>query len=166
MRRSLFTFFFGLICLGIGLAAGVFLAPQLNSSVPVKEMKSLFSKVPGLKTELDKDSPYEEYNYPIIKWRPKPLNDAPGALAQLWTTYEWDDSEHKNGKMNYRLTLYKVTGKNLCEVQLLDDTGFKITEFNASDFYPIPGSTDLIEARESHPLSEEKYKRVQDYSIK
>jgi hypothetical protein len=48
---------------------------------------------------------------------------------------------------------------------LLDATGFKITQFDASDFHPVPGAADIVEARESHPCTEEDYKKVGDYTI-
>lgn len=105
------------------------------------------------------------YNYPTIKWKPKPLADVPGALVQLWTTYEKPDPQQP-GKMNYRLTVFKAPNKQRCEIQLLDENSFKLMQFEASDFHQIPGTADIMEARESQPCTEEEYRRVKEYSIK
>lgn len=167
MRQFLVIFLFGLFCGIAGFGAGVWSGPQVKSFQPVRFLASSASAVPWAKSlaQLDDNSPFEMYNYPVIKWRAKPLSDAPGAIAQLWTTYEWSDKQHQSGTMNYRLTVFKAP-EGQREVQLLDENGFKITQFYASDFHKIPGSSDIMEARDSHPCTEEQYKRVGDYSIK
>lgn len=111
------------------------------------------------------NSPIEIYDYPTIKWHAKPIAEPEGAIGQLWTTYEYTDDAHKTGKMNYRLTLFKAGDKRQCVVQLLDDNGFKITEFTVSEFHKVPGAEDIIEARDSSTCTESEYKRVGDYSI-
>ena len=168
MRRFLLTLLFGLFYLGAGFSIGVWYAPQLKLTQLPPSIASLAKKVPWAKSIVgaDNDSPFEVYDYPTIKWRPKLLTDSPGAIAQLWTTYEWTDQGHRSGKMNYRLTMFKTPNRPQCEVQLLDDGGFKITQFVASDFHPIPGAADIMEARDSHPCTEDEYKRVHDYSVK
>lgn len=168
MRRNLISFFLCLIFLITGLFAGVFFGPQLRLSAPFSSISSIASKVPGLKaiSQTDENSAFEMYDYPTIKWKPKPLNEKPGAIAQLWTRYEAADAANSPGKMNYRLTIFKAPDKSQVEVQLLDDMGFKLSQFNASDFHQIPGSSDIMEARESHQLSEGEYRKVRDYSIK
>jgi len=166
MRGTAISLLVGLVCGLIGLCAGVWFSPHLKATDAGRWMKSVESKLQGAAAGSNSDSAYETYEYPTIKWRPKPLSDAPGGIAQLWTTYEWQDDKHQAGTMNYRLTVFKGHDKGQIEVQLLDDKGFKITQFNASDFHQIPGSSDLMEARDSHPCTEEQYKRVGDYSIK
>jgi hypothetical protein len=168
VHRLLIPLLFGLICSICGFAAGIWFGSQPNSAQPTGSLLSLVAKLPWASSiaKTDDNSPFELYNYPTIKWRPKPLADAPGGIAQLWTTYEWEDKEHRSGKMSYRLTVFKAPDKHLFEVQLLDNNGFKITQFNAADFHQIPGASDIMEARDSHPCTEEQYKRASDYSIK
>lgn len=162
------TLLFGLICLVAGVAGGVWLAPQLGSTEPSHLIMTLASTVPGAKfiSQADDNSPFEVYNYPIIKWRAKPIADAQGAIAQLWTTYEAADAQNQSGKLNYRLTVFKAPDKHQFEVQLLDETGFKRMQFDATDFHQIPGTADIMEARDSQPCTEAEYKKVRDYSIK
>jgi hypothetical protein len=68
--------------------------------------------------------------------------------------------------MKYKLTLFKASKKDVREVQLLDAMGFKLMQFNAGDFHDIPGASDIVEARDSVPLSEDVYKNARDYSVK
>lgn len=168
MRRVLITAVVGFTCGLAGLCAGLCLGPQLKASPSGRILSSLSEKMPWarLTTQTDKDSSFEMYDYPTIKWRPKPIADKPGGIAQLWTTYEWQDEKHQSGRMNYRLTVFKAPDKSQFEVQLLDNNGFKITQFDVSDFHQIPGSSELMEARDSHSCTEDQYKRVGDYSIK
>lgn len=168
MVRFIITPLFGLFCLVVGLVLGVVFAPQLKTTAPARSIMSIAAKIPLGKGagKPDENSPYEMYDYPTIKWRPKPLSDAPGAIAQLWTTFEWTDQQHQAGKMNYRLTVFKAPERSQCEVQLLDSQGFKISQFDASDFHLIPGASDIMEARDSKECKEDEYKRVSDYSIK
>ena len=167
MLRLLFTLIFGIFCGFIGMCAGIWFGPQLKLTQPGQFIVSLAYNSPWTRTmaQADKNSPVETYDYPIIKWRPKALADPPGAIGQLWTTYEWTDQQHQQGKINYRLTVFKAADKHQCQVQLLDSTGFKITQFDVSAFHPVPGASDIMEARESHPCSEDDYKKVGDYSI-
>lgn len=131
-------------------------------------ISSLFKKIPGVKelVKVDENSPIELYEYPIIKWRAKPIADVPEAIIQLWTSYEPSDQPGQQGKINYRLTVFKAPDKSNFEVQLLDQTSFKLLQFEASDFHQIPGSAELKEARDSVPCTEEMYKKVRDYSVK
>lgn len=154
-----------LICLGIGFGAGVCLAPQLNLTQLNSWMRSAMQAVSG-QPPTDENSPFEMYDYPTIKWRPKPVAGVEGAIAQLWTTYETRGEGGKSGKINYRLTTFKAPNKMDYEVQLLDKNGFKLMQFNATDFHQIPGSSEILEARDSYVCDEDEYRRVQDYSIK
>lgn len=103
---------------------------------------------------------FESYNYPVIKWQPKPVSTMPGAFVQLWTTYE--------GKVKYKVTLFKApTLPRRMEITLLDQNGFKLTEFRVSmnDWAPVPGSS-LYEARNDGYCSESDYKLARDISVK
>lgn len=166
MRQILTTIFCSILCLFIGLAAGIGFAPQLKATQPVRVVSDILTRANGAKAASDENSPYEMYDYPTIKWKPKALADAPGALAQLWTKFEANPQNPETGKVNYRLTLYKVPDKGSCEVQVLDETGFKLLQFNATDFFKTPGAPNITEARESFPCTEEEYRKMQDYSIK
>lgn len=130
-------------------------------STPAKSDKPAVATKAGGKK--DENSPYEEYEYPKIKWRAKPLPGAEGAIAQLSTTYE-RAANGGQGAAKYRLTLFKAGGKGSHEVQLLDANGFKLLEFNAADFHEIPGS-DLMEARDSFACDEDQYRQARDYSV-
>ena len=179
MRLVLFTFISGLICLLVGLCIGIWSGPKLRLSAPVKAIDSLIAKVRGVKTETDKNSPYEMYDYPTIKWKPKPVAEIPGAIVQLWTTFEPSSQSNQApngtenqagrpapGKMSYRLTVFKAPAKNQFEVQLLNEMGFKLMQFNAEDFHQVPGTQDITEARDSQPCTEEEYRKISEYSIK
>lgn len=149
----------------VGVALGLVLAPQLKG----RPMPQWVAKIPvaGALTQPDKDSPFEMYDYPTIKWRPKPVADHPGAIVQLWTTFDHgDDPASTDGRIKYRLTMFKAPEKTSCEVQLLDKMGFKVMQFDASDFHQIPGAADIMEARDSQNCKESYYKKVEDYSIK
>jgi hypothetical protein len=168
MRQIILTVVLAVICFVAGLGFGVSLGQEWKWTQWGGKVAAIAGNVPWAKgiVQQDKDAPYEMYDYPTIKWRAKPLNDAQGAITQLWTTYEWDDEQHKSGKMNYRLTIYKAPDKQQCEVQLLDKNGFKITQFDASDFHQTAGAPEIMESRESHPCTEAEYQKVRDYSVK
>lgn len=159
MQRILFTFVLSIAFLLIGLGVGVAYGSQMKAA--------FFAKVPWAVGMVDKDknAAFEQYDYPTIKWRAKPLDDK-GAIAQLWTRYENDGGKDPNGKMNYKLTFFKAPDKSSCEIQLLDDMGFKLAQFDVSDFHQLPGAADITEARDSFQVSEDIYKKVRDYSIK
>lgn len=167
MLRVLSTLLFGALCFIVGLGLGVWQSPRLKTTEPARMITSAVAKVPWLKatSKTDDDSPFEEYNYPTIKWRPKQLDDAPGAIVRLWTTFE-PGNNPDTGTMKYKLTLFKASNRNVREVQLLDGMGFKLFQFNASDFHDIPGASDIVEARDSYACSEDQYKKAQDYSVK
>jgi hypothetical protein len=155
-------FVFAFVCAFAGMCVGVLLGPQLKTTPPGRMIVSMANKVPFTKSigETDKDSPIEMYDYPTIKWRAKPLADPPDAIGQLWTKFE-----QKTGKMDYRLTLFKAQSRTQCQVQMLDDNGFKIGQFEVTDFHPVPGAADIIESKDSCTCTEEDYKRMGDYSI-
>lgn len=113
----------------------------------------------------DNSTQFEKYDYPTIKWRAKPLAGADDAIAQLSTTYDRSTTAGQQGAVKYRLTLFKVNSDAAREVQLLDANGFKLFQFNASDFHQIPGS-QLMEARDSFSCDEEQYRQARDYSIR
>lgn len=166
MRQFLTTVFCSLIFLVIGLAVGIGFAPQLKGVEPIKTIADMVNQAAGARSVNDENSPYELYDYPTIKWRPKAIAEVPGAIVQLWTRYEPTDAASPSGKVNYKLTVFKAPDKGACEVQLLDDMGFKLIQFNAGDFHNIPGAPNIMEARESFPCTEAEYKKVRDYSIK
>jgi hypothetical protein len=168
MRSITITLLASVLTFLAGFCLGIWFGPDTKSSEPGQYMASLVSKIPGGKAMAlgESENNIEVYDYPTIKWRAKPLADSPSAIAQLWTTYDWEDPEHHSGTMKYRLTMFKAQNKAQCEVQLLDRNGFKITQFDAGDFHPIPGAPDIVESRDSHQCSEQDYKRVRDYSIR
>ncbi len=158
MRQILAIFLVAIAFLLFGLGIGVAFGSQMKSA--------FFAKVPwAVGMEKDKNAAFELYDYPTIKWRAKPL-DANGAIVQLWTRYENDGGKDANGKMNYKLTVFKAPDKTNCEIQLLDDMGFKLAQFDASDFHQLPGAADITESRDSFQVSEDIYRKVRDYSIK
>jgi hypothetical protein len=166
MRRLILPFIIGMFCGFLGLCAGICFGPQLKRTPPAQAVMSWANRMPGLKSvsQTDSNSPIEVYNYPTIKWRAKPLSDPPGSIGQLWTKYEWTDAQHQSGKLDYRLTLFKAA-KHQCQIQLLDDQGFKIMQFDVSDFHQVPGAEDISEARDSTACSEDNYKQTGDYVI-
>lgn len=161
--RIVLTLLFGLVCLAVGICVGMEFAPQLKATEPGRRVTSEAAKLPWVKSvaQTEQDSPYEKYDYPTIKWKAKPLADAPGGIAQLSTTYD-----RGSNSMKYRLTLFKAPDKHQCEVQLLDGQGFKLMQFQAADFHAIPGAPDISEARESYNCTEDQYKQASEYSIK
>lgn len=111
----------------------------------------------------DGSGQFEEYAYPVIKWRAKPLPGDEGAIAQLSTTFD-RSQPGQQGVVKYRLTVFKSTDKRQREVQLLDAMGFKLHEFHAGDFHEIPNS-QLMESRDSFPCDETEYQQARDYSV-
>ncbi len=168
MRSTIIAIFTGLVCLVLGLCIGAWQAPQLKSSKAGHWIAAEASMVPWTKVGAQKnaDSQFESYDYPTIKWRPKPLADAPDAIVRLWTTYEPGAKNEPQGTMKYKLTLFKATQKEQREVQMLDSMGFKLMQFNANDFHEIPGAPDIVEARDSVACPEDQYKNANDYSVK
>jgi hypothetical protein len=167
MARKAISFFITLLiavfCAAGGLLAGVILGPKIKSTPLAMKVMSMAAKLPGANVKPGEN--IESYDYPTIKWCPKRLSDGPEAIGQLWTRYEQADGQNsKTGKVNYKLTLYKAPNKAQCEVQLLDDMGFKLGQFDTQDFHSI--SADIMESRDSYECSEEVYKRIRDYSIK
>ena len=157
------TLLFGLICLIVGVCVGMEYSSQLKATEAGRRVTDAAGKLPWAKSiaQSELDSSFEKYDYPTIKWRAKPLTDAPGAIAQLSTTYD-----QPSKSMKYRLTLFKAPNKNQAEIQLLDGQGFKLMQLQASDFHAVPGAPDVNEARDSFPCGEEQYKQASDYSIK
>jgi hypothetical protein len=168
MRRILITLFVGLACLVAGLLFGAWQSAQLKSTKAGQWIAATASKVPWTKSgdQSSDDNQFESYNYPTVKWRPKPLPDASDSAVQLWTTYEAGPKNAPQGLMKYKLTLFKATNKDQREVQMLDAMGFKIVQFSANDFHVLPGSTTIVEARDSVSCSEDQYKKARDYSVK
>jgi hypothetical protein len=166
MKGSFTTMLVGLICLVAGLCVGAEWAPQLKVTTAGQWIAAQASAIPwptGTAPNSD-DNQFESYEYPTIKWKPKPLSDAPGAIVRLWTTY--DTKDPSSGTIKYKLTLFKGNKDVGREVQLIDAMGFKLIQFNASDFHGIPGAADIVEARDSVPCTEEQYRNARDYSVK
>jgi hypothetical protein len=170
MSKTSHTFLTGIVCATLGFGAGIFYGSSQDTQccVPMQWLKTLGKQLPWLTptSKDDPNSPYETYKYPSIKWRAKPISQSPGAIVQLWTTYEQGSKPGESGVIKYKLMLFKVPDKQSCEVQLLDEKGFKLLQFTASDFHEIPGAPNIIEARDNLPCSEEEYKKVRDYSTK
>jgi len=122
---------------------------------------------------------YESINYPIIKWKPKPISSLPGGFVQLSTTYE-------QNYVKYKVTLFKSKSLQAApkngmnpplspagiptfpiDVQLLDQNGFKLVQFtvNQNQWDVIPG-TNVLEARDQLSCNEWDYKRSRDYTVK
>jgi len=107
----------------------------------------------------------ESYEYPKIKWKPKLITEVPGAIAQLLTTFE--QKSQWQTVVKYKLTLFKVpqipTG---IEIELVDQDGFKLTEFHvySESFHQI--SANLVEATGSLSCAEKDYARARDFNIK
>lgn len=131
-------------------------AADPNPSSPVKPASAVTSDKPT-------QGEFESYEYPKIKWKAKPLPSGPNAIAQLHTTYEVG-APGQQGVMKYRLTVFKGDNKGAYEVQLLDSNGFKLMQFNASDFHKVPNS-ELMESRESIACDENEYRQARDYSV-
>jgi hypothetical protein len=168
MRSTLTTVIIGLLCLVIGLCAGTLQGSQIKATSVGQWMTSAASKVQeGVGAgESGDDNQIETNEYPTLKWRAKPLPDAPGSIVRLWTKFEAGPSKDTPGALKYKLTLFKAIRKDSREVQLLDAQGFKLMQFNAADFHDIPGAPDIVEARDAVPCSEADYKNVRDYSVK
>jgi hypothetical protein len=165
MGNSFTIILVGSICLFIGLCIGAEYAPELKTTAVGQYVESKISATGLLKVGDQKkdDTQFESYDYPTIKWKPKPLADSPNAIGRLWTTY---DSKSATPVMKYKLTLFKATNTNAREVQLVDAMGFKLVQFSASDFIEIPGAPDIVEARDSVSCTEDQYKKARDYSVK
>ncbi len=104
------------------------------------------------------DNWFDKFEYPYIKWKPKPLGSRPTIYAQLSTTYV--------DGIKYQLTVFESPIIPNLNVQLLDQNGFKLAEFTAhvSDFHVIPG-TSVLEAKGNIlGCSEEQYKLARDFS--
>ncbi|MGH9551318.1 MAG: hypothetical protein ACRD3W_18180, partial [Terriglobales bacterium] len=112
------------------------------------------------------------YEYPFIKWAGRPVYGNIKADAWLDTTYE-------GGYLKYVLTVQfekgilkagegsRVAQKRGLVVELLDQDGFKIAQFN------VPGyqlsdtrSESVLEARNSVLFPEAVYKRAQRIIIR
>jgi hypothetical protein len=107
---------------------------------------------------------WEDYKYPTIKWKAKPLAKIQGGAAQLLTKYE-ATPEGKPGVVRYLLTVMKDSSKRPRVVQLLDENGLKIQDFTVTDWLDVAGSDDFVQARDSFAMSEEDYRRVRDYTV-
>ncbi len=164
MRRFVMTLLLAVFCLVVGLGLGICFGPQLQQSEPAQWIATNAPWATSM-IQPDRNGPFESYAYPTIKWRPKLVAGAPGAIAQLSTTYDSGARTNQPGIMKYRLTLFKAPGMRQCEVQLLDDMGFKLTQFNVSTFREVSGAPDIMEARDSLPCSEDDYKKAREYSI-
>lgn len=103
---------------------------------------------------------FETYNYPMIKWQPKPIPNMPGAFIQLLTLYD--------GKLKYKTTLFKATYlPRSLNIVLLDQFGFKLCDVHISqnDWTQLPG-TNLYEARNDGFCSEQEYRKARDFAIR
>lgn len=103
---------------------------------------------------------FETYNYPMIKWQPKPIPTMPGAFIQLLTLYD--------GKLKYKTTLFKATYlPRSLNIVLLDQFGFKLCDvrIDQNDWTQLPGS-NLYEARNDGFCSEQEYRKARDFAIR
>ncbi|MDR3613299.1 MAG: hypothetical protein P4L53_07020 [Candidatus Obscuribacterales bacterium] len=165
MRSILTTTIIGLLCLVVGLFAGTFQGSQIKATAPGQWVTAAASKLQAGGQSGD-DNQIESDEYPTLKWKAKPLLDAAGSIVRLWTTFEAGPNKDTPGTLKYKLTLFKAVRKDTREVQLLDFQGFKLMQFNATDFHDIPGAPDIVEARDAVPCSEADYKKIRDYSVK
>ena len=126
---------------------------------------------------------FEEYAYPIIKWKAKPVSGIPKAIAQLSTTFELNELKFKltlfrpqtatETKQTYgaasgiQETSSSLVVPSMITVSLLDQNGFKLTDFsiNQRQWEQIPG-TSILEARDKINCDELNYRRAKDYSVK
>lgn len=106
---------------------------------------------------------WEDYNYPTIKWKARPIPHLDGGVAQLQTTFE-PGLDNKPGMVKYTLTVLKDPNKRGRQIMLLDKDGFKICKFAASDWQDVAAS-EFIQARDEFPMTEEDYRRVRDYNV-
>lgn len=150
---------------------------SFDSSPPPKST----GRKPGVNTLTN--TQYEEYNYPIIKWKPKPVSSIPKAIAQLSTTYEVNELKFKitlfrpattsettkpyGAGQGIQETSSSIVIPNTVTVSLLDQNGFKLTDFivNQQQWERIPG-TSILEARDKINCDELNYRRARDYSVK
>jgi hypothetical protein len=118
MLRIIIFLVFGLFCALIGFCAGIWCGPQVKMSQTGRFITSQLNNVAWTNSiaQSDKNGPIEVYDYPIIKWRPKALAEPAGAIGQLWTTFESSGGEHPAGKINYKLTLFKASNRQQCQV--------------------------------------------------
>lgn len=168
MRTVIVSIIVGAVSLGLGLTIGAWQSSQLKSSEAGRWVSDAAQKIPipkGSNQDGD-DSNFESNEYPTLKWKAKPLSDAPGAIVRLWTTFENGPKNDPQGSMKYKLTLFKATKKDGREVQILDGMGFKLFQFGAIDFHEIPGAPDIVESRDAVPCTEEVYRKARDYSVK
>lgn len=164
MRPILINLIVGTSCLLVGFGVGAWQGPKLKDSQAGTWVASAIAKVKGSKD--GEESQIESNEYPVIKWRPKPLTDGPDAIVRLWTTFEPGAAPDQPGTMKYKLTLFKATKRDSREIQLLDRLGFKLMQFNAADFHDIPAAPDIVEARDGVSLTEDQYKKARDFSVK
>jgi hypothetical protein len=168
MRSTLTTVIVGFFCLAVGLFAGTFQGAQIKTTPAGQWVTAAAAKIEaGVGAgQTGDDNQIETNEYPTLKWKPKPLMDAAGAIVRLWTIFEAGPNKDTPGTLKYKLTLFKAVRKDQREVQLLDSQGFKLMQFNAADFHDIPGAPDIVEARDALPCSEADYKKIRDYSVK
>ncbi len=137
-------------------------SPASTTGTPHKGTAKAAAKGSSAAAFKTADNNFESYEYPMIKFQAKTL-DGKGGIAQLWTTYD-RPSPREEGVVKYRLTLFKAPGERTRRIQMLDQGGFKIFEFKASDFQDVPG-TQLTESRDSFACPEDAYRQVRDYAI-
>lgn len=107
--------------------------------------------------------PFESYEYPIVKWKPRYVSSMGETIAQLITSFEY-------GHMKYRVVLKLPKHYDYppsLHFQFLDKNGFNIYGFNVygNEFHPISG-TELLEAQgDDNHFSETTLKLVSDYSV-
>jgi hypothetical protein len=129
------------------------LTPKLDPTVT--QAKS--SVQPGLEH-------IESVEWPIIKFRPKPIPGTTDGFAQLTTTAEVTGSS-LYCQTKYKLILLHAEPMHLT-LELLDGNGFRLKQFGVgpNNFETIPG-TDLVAARGEFSLSLNEYHQARDFSL-
>src|SRR5437868_5962681 len=109
MRQFVMCVLCSLVCLAIGLGVGLWAGLNSSQIAPVQKLLGAVKQVPWAKAAVDQAdaSPFEVYNYPTIKWRPKAVADPPGAIAKLSTKYEPSVESSDKGIVRYQLILFK-----------------------------------------------------------
>lgn len=128
------------------------------------------ANTPTFKPPANECQNIEKYEWPMIKFRPKPLPDAPDSFAQLTTTEVLNDSSSyyasTSVKVKYKLILLRAEPQSL-GIELLDAQGFRLgsrATVSSTEFETIPG-TDLVAARGEFTFALADYPKVRDFTL-
>ena len=88
MGQFLTTVFWALVCLVIGLATGIWLGLHQTQVPAMQQAMELFKQqawTRDLVAQKDNGA-IEDYNYPTIKWKAKPMSAPPEAISRNGST--------------------------------------------------------------------------------